>query len=493
MASRLLHHLAPPPASTSPPSPAPSPASAAASGPLPPPPSPLPPTAAIAPPPPLLLAAHTPSWVHLARPILTRACPSLHPAQTLLLATEASLAAVADGVVAVPGVLQPHRIPPGALRRMAVALRSLGPLVVAPPVASPSTVSARVPVTVRGILTAPTSPHLPSLLSSLAWRVPDLTPHAPILGAALPSPDVFLHPTSAPAVRTFYPALTLPSTTARLTAHTRFVQHAHHMRSVASATPHVADLRAAMARVWRIRCDNRLKEPFWRLAVDAIPGSRFRPWVCPGGCSAGHVAPAGRQHTFWDCPVAVAVRAQLELGLAEFLHPLPVALPPPVLVPQHAVWLLTPPCPGLDKSVWALVAVAAVAAMEFGRQLLWVLRPADVAGVAVVSNRAVARFWRLLADCAADIRFAPAAWRVRSDHPFIYAVAGSRLHVRLPVVPGAVRVAVARVSVAEAGAGPGVAGPGAGAAGAGAGAAGAGAGTDGAGASVMARVADGAT
>ena len=108
---------------------------------------------------------------------------------------------------------------------------------------------------------------------------------------------------------------------------------------------------SALACAWRLPCDNRVKEPLWRLAVDAIPGSRFRPWTCP--CLASSPSSSGRQHSFWDCPVAVGVRAQLSDAR------LPGGAVPAAT--QAAVWLLQTPTGGANT--WPAVALCATAAM----------------------------------------------------------------------------------------------------------------------------------
>ena len=128
----------------------------------------------------------------------------------------------------------------------------------------------------------------------------------------------------------------------------------------------------------------------WRLAVDAIPGSRFRPWTCPCQHAAGRSV--GRQHAFWDCAVATAVRAQFS----------ETRLPcgPVRSVQQAEVWLLRRDQQEPD-SRWQQLAVCAIAAMEHGRQVMWARMHAGELGDALVqpaANLAVERFWWLLAE-----------------------------------------------------------------------------------------------
>jgi len=154
------------------------------------------------------------------------------------------------------------------------------------------------------------------------------------------------------------------------------------------------------------------------MAVGATPGSRVRPWTCP--CVGGTAPPScSRMHTFWECPVAVAVRGQLESGLGG------------LTVQRSAVWLLDPPSPSVDARAWPLVAMAAVAAMDYGRRMLWARRREDPAPLLAVAHLSVARFWRVIAEFAAVTRAPPRGWAVGPQHPFLRLVADC-LEVSLP-------------------------------------------------------------
>jgi hypothetical protein len=100
----------------------------------------------------------------------------------------------------------------------------------------------------------------------------------------------------------------------------------------------------------------------------------------------------GRCHFAWDCPVASAVVAALALprlpgGAARGVQ-------------RSHVWLLAaPPGYGGSPRQWRRVAMAAVAAMEYGRRELWGhwrAAGASAEAVAGVAALAVARFWDLL-------------------------------------------------------------------------------------------------
>ena len=137
-----------------------------------------------------------------------------------------------------------------------------------------------------------------------------------------------------------------------------------------------------IAAVWRCRLPPVYKDAFWRLQADAILGAAMRPYRCP--CTAERVRGLPPVHSFWECQVAVRVRADLSAGAG-------------AVVTMANVWLLLPP-PGCHPFVWRLVAVLAVHAMDVGRRGLWrvllgagrvggAVAPADIAaaGHAAVS------------------------------------------------------------------------------------------------------------
>jgi hypothetical protein len=68
-----------------------------------------------------------PGWVEMARVVLLRVCPSLHPLQTLLCAASCAPEAVVAGLLPVAHN-QRMLVPVGALRRMLLAIACLGHL-----------------------------------------------------------------------------------------------------------------------------------------------------------------------------------------------------------------------------------------------------------------------------------------------------------------------------------------------------------------------------
>lgn len=129
--------------------------------------------------------------------------------------------------------------------------------------------------------------------------------------------------------------------------------------------------------------------------------------------------------------MARAVREQLHLGLG-------------VQPPRASVWLLGPPPRlGVHGDAWALVCLAAVAAMEHGRAHLWALHhqgggagaPLPPARVSAVAASAVASFWRVLHDfAAAGGPELAERWGLQPEHPFLAPAGPARgLGVRWPV------------------------------------------------------------
>ncbi len=179
------------------------------------------------------------------------------------------------------------------------------------------------------------------------------------------------------------------------------------------------ELLAMLRRAWRLPWDNQRKELLWRVALDGVPNAQ-RMAMVGQPCTCGVVGP-GRRHHYWECPVAQAVVAAMQQQL-----------PHPTQLQCVHVWLARPPHPALHKGVWLVVALAALLAMDHGRQRLyaWALPPRPnqpaprlpPAGreVVVASKAAVAYFWAMLADFA-GMRLCPPDWlgAVPNDHPFL--------------------------------------------------------------------------
>ena len=67
------------------------------------------------------------------------------------------------------------------------------------------------------------------------------------------------------------------------------------------------EVAALVRRLWRLRCDNSLKEPFWLLVHDGLPTAARLLTTC----KCGATAPGDRLHRYWACQVAAAVIATI--------------------------------------------------------------------------------------------------------------------------------------------------------------------------------------
>jgi hypothetical protein len=120
-------------------------------------------------------------------------------------------------------------------------------------------------------------------------------------------------------------------------------------------------------QLWRVPWENGYKEVFWRLAINGVraAGACQRYFSAPCPCGVVGSGAHGdcerlRQHAFWECAIAQAVRTQVQRGLGG------------ALLQQWHLWLVDPP-PSVCKIVWRVVVLAAIWAMEQGRKRLWSL------------------------------------------------------------------------------------------------------------------------
>jgi hypothetical protein len=139
-----------------------------------------------------------------------------------------------------------------------------------------------------------------------------------------------------------------------------------------------------------------------------------------------------RHHAFWDCPVACAVRQQLNQALL-----------PSQSCSEPNIWLVQAP-PGVQQPVWDVVAPVALSAMDAGRRTMWFRhfhattpRFLDTQQcVQAGCTRATSAFWLSLHNFAKVCRHLPLkGWEgVGATHPFLY-VSGQppRLCLRLPL------------------------------------------------------------
>ena len=210
--------------------------------------------------------------------------------------------------------------------------------------------------------------------------------------------------------------------------------------------------------LWRIPWENGQKEVLWRLAADGVGGTSARTkFSCPC-CPAAPPDGDPRLHSFWTCPVAVAVRDTIQTSLTTFS---PQATP----LQRGSLWLCSPyPCSTLDGDVWRVVCLAALSAMDHGRRQLWRLSyvaaavapprdpsqrtlyevwdlppPAPSQPSRSIADRAgalaVADFWSRIADFV-DVCDPPTEWdtSVGTHHPFI-SHGGTRVNMGTPILP----------------------------------------------------------
>jgi hypothetical protein len=169
------------------------------------------------------------------------------------------------------------------------------------------------------------------------------------------------------------------------------------------------EVQAWLGRVWDGGWENKRKEQVFKLVYDGF-ATKARMHMLGALCACGVVCP-GREHAFWDCPVAAAVVGAIR-----------AQLPPCVSLGREHVWLGKGPACDLDGGIWDVVAVAAIGAMAEGRALLvrWELAPEPPAAgagppadsrVAVASRQAVMSFWAGLQEFASLQRW-PRGWAV---------------------------------------------------------------------------------
>jgi exonuclease III len=369
-------------------------------------------------------------WVRVAAAALQLVVPNRHPLQLLAVAAHSTLADVEEGrLTGMP--TQQARIPQGPLRRMAQALARAGPLAQAhaPPAGVRVPQPWDLPVWLRarqGRMEVARVCHL------LGWAQPGGASHLSFARGRV-------------AVRAARRLLVGDMVQAsRAEEWERFARQA---RVEQPGAPQ-ARVGTLVREAWRAPVEGRVKEVFFRLTLNGVNAAGGHDILFTTPCACGYVAARGqpsqvhRAHAFWDCPVAEAVRAQLQAGM-----------PPACQVQRHHVWLLRSPdeqhCTG---AVWRVVAMVALQAMELGRAALWSARqrllhgdlPAGATPLQVAQRQAVGRFWLLLMDVAAMSTRMEDWPGLTPQHPFLgprapgtgFGVLEARVPVAAPVPLG---------------------------------------------------------
>lgn len=175
-------------------------------------------------------------------------------------------------------------------------------------------------------------------------------------------------------------------------------------------------------QLWGLPWDNKKKVVYWLLTHNGLPTAE-RLGKTEETCYCGVQMP-GRAHHFWDCPVALAVRGEIERALSHNSRH--------VDIERHHVWLMhTPPCRGLHRGVWLVACLSALLAMHTGMRLLtrWRLHtaqeherapPPEDERIGAASRVAIASFWDELQDFI-SLGLAPATWisEITNQHPLI--------------------------------------------------------------------------
>jgi hypothetical protein len=195
---------------------------------------------------------------------------------------------------------------------------------------------------------------------------------------------------------------------------------------------------AVLSRLWNLKWENRHKEALWRVAADACWAFPMRARERAGGivhvCQAcgADMTFGDRRHYFWDCVVARGLRESMGMAVG--------ALPEDSLgvFARADLWLVRPP-PGLAPPVWDVVCLAALSAMDMGRQRIVMAgrglpaeAPLPSHRVLAIGLEVVADFWgRLQAFASLGVR--PSGWdAVPSGHVFLSRGVGGRIDVVLP-------------------------------------------------------------
>ena len=173
---------------------------------------------------------------------------------------------------------------------------------------------------------------------------------------------------------------------------------------------------SVLTRWWQLRIANTYKESAWRLALDAFPTARrmHSNSACP---ACGEASPDFK-HLFWSCPVADAVRHEVESQLL-----VAGCLQSASRLACPDIWLAVRPHQRLHRMVWDLICLAAIHAMEVGRRTAWAVsqRLTSTHLVEHIASRAArGAFWDAMADFAATIKVPrEARTQLLTDQPCI--------------------------------------------------------------------------
>jgi hypothetical protein len=177
-------------------------------------------------------------------------------------------------------------------------------------------------------------------------------------------------------------------------------------------------------RAHNLRWNNKYKEPLWLLVYNTLPtAARLHQDELCGCCGA--LRPSIKHH-FWDCIAAQTLMEQLQAISNK-------------QITQDNIWLARP-MNEISSSVWIVVCVAVVAALDSARRLAYKCTHPKRESTAIpplnertqlVTKHATTLFWELLADFVAVNPSPPWAKDLSSTHPFL----SSTDQVTIQVVP----------------------------------------------------------
>ena len=118
-----------------------------------------------------------------------------------------------------------------------------------------------------------------------------------------------------------------------------------------------------------------------------------------------------RSHHFGSCTIAYTLRVHISESTEE------------MCVNRENIWLAIPPHNDIEQSIWDVVCLAAISAMDYGRRTLYASREEDgivnVATLTRIRTQVIADFWGRLQSFVHLGRKMKGWDRVRLDHPWI--------------------------------------------------------------------------
>ena len=182
----------------------------------------------------------------------------------------------------------------------------------------------------------------------------------------------------------------------------------------------LAIIRSQFQTSWRrlstLKWDNHVLSLYWRFVLRGISTHDQRAsWTPPAPLYCVCSDPPctrPRDHTFWTCPIAAAVRS----ALTDLLRSIGVFTP----FTQYHLWLLISPDPQrMPPYFWSVLCCITIASMELGRKLV-ALRTLNKSQLSVpeISAAARSKFHSLLTDFRLFARIPGRKRRLLNDHTF---------------------------------------------------------------------------